>query len=86
MTPSTLKKRIHQALDNTSDNEILQVVYTILTRTIIEQDVTTSLTAAQKKDFVRINIAESRNDLLVEQKIADAALGLSSKAQQIGGV
>jgi len=40
MTQSILKKRIHQALDNTKDDEILLAVYTILKRTVIEQEAT----------------------------------------------
>lgn len=50
MTQSTLKKRIHQVLDNIKDDEILQAVYTILKRTAIEQDAT-HLTAGQKKEL-----------------------------------
>jgi putative addiction module component (TIGR02574 family) len=50
MTQATLKKRIQQALDNTKDDELLQAVYTILKRTVIEQEIT-SLTATQKKEL-----------------------------------
>lgn len=50
MKTSTLKKEIYQAIDSTKDNEILEAVYTILKRTVVEED-TTELTAAQKKDL-----------------------------------
>jgi putative addiction module component (TIGR02574 family) len=51
MKTSTLKKEIYQAIDNTKDNEILEAVYTILKRTIVEEEEATELTAAQKKDL-----------------------------------
>lgn len=50
MKTATLKKEIYQAIDNTKDNEILEAVYTILKRTIIEEE-PTELTAEQKKDL-----------------------------------
>lgn len=62
MTQSTLKKRIFQALDNTKDDEILQAVYTILKRTVIEQEAT-SLTTAQKKDLDQ-RLAEHKSGTL----------------------
>ena len=51
MKISTLKKEIYQAIDNTKDNEILEAVYTILKRTVVEEEETTELTAEQKKDL-----------------------------------
>lgn len=51
MKTSTLKKEIYHAIDNTKDNEILEAVYTILKRTIVEEEEATELTAAQKKDL-----------------------------------
>jgi putative addiction module component (TIGR02574 family) len=50
MKTATLKKEIYHAIDNTKDNEILEAVYTILKRTVVEEEAT-ELTAAQKKDL-----------------------------------
>ena len=50
MKTANLKKEIYQAIDNTKDNEILEAVYTILKRTVIEEE-PTELTAPQKKDL-----------------------------------
>jgi putative addiction module component (TIGR02574 family) len=51
MKTSTLKKEIYQAIDNTKDNEILEAVYTILKRTIIEENEVEELSAVQKKEL-----------------------------------
>lgn len=62
MTQSTLKKHIYKALDNTKDDEILQAVYTILKRTVMEQEVT-NLTTSQKKDLDQ-RLTEHKNGKL----------------------
>ena len=51
MKTSTLKKEIYQAIDNTKDNEILEAVYTILKRTVVDEEEATELTTAQKKEL-----------------------------------
>ena len=51
MKTSTLKKEIYHAIDHTKDNEILEAVYTILRRTVLEEEESTELTVAQKKDL-----------------------------------
>lgn len=52
MRTSTLKKEIYQAVDHTKDNEILEVVYTILKRTTTkEPNDASTLTVAQKKEL-----------------------------------
>ena len=52
MKTSTLKKEIYHAIDNTKDNEILEAVYTILKRTVVEaEDIMEELTAERKKDL-----------------------------------
>lgn len=53
MKTSTLKKEIYQAIDNTKDNEILEAVYTILKRTVVDEEEATELTTAQKKELDR---------------------------------
>ena len=50
MTTTALKKEIYNAIDNTKDNEILEAVYTILKRTVIE-DEPIDLSASQKKEL-----------------------------------
>lgn len=51
MKTSTLKKEIYQAIDNTKDNEILEAVYTILKRTVVDEEEASELTTAQKKEL-----------------------------------
>ena len=51
MKTSALKKEIYQAIDNTKDNEILEAVYTILKRTVVNEEEATELTTAQKKEL-----------------------------------
>jgi|GEM_PF-2118323 putative addiction module component (TIGR02574 family) len=51
MKTATLKKEIYHAIDNTKDNEILEAVYTILRRTIVEEEEPTELTTTQKKEL-----------------------------------
>lgn len=41
MKTSTLKKEIHQAIDDTKDNEILEAVYTILRKSAREEELIT---------------------------------------------
>lgn len=48
MKSEKLKKEIHQAIDVVNDNEILQVVYTILKK-CSEEDI--ELTEVQKKEL-----------------------------------
>ena len=50
MTQSALKKRIYQAIDSTNDDEILEAVFTILKRTVLEEEAP-YLNAAQKKEL-----------------------------------
>ena len=50
MKTAALKKEIYHAIDHTKDNEILEAVYTILKRTVIEEGAT-ELSATQKKDL-----------------------------------
>ena len=49
MTTKALKREIYHAIDNTKDNEILEVVYTLLRRSIEEES--TELTSKQKKEL-----------------------------------
>ena len=51
MKTATLKKEIYHAIDNTKDTEILEAVYTILRRSIVEEEAPTELTATQKKEL-----------------------------------
>ena len=51
MKTAPLKKEIYHAIDNTKDNEILEAVYTILRRTMVEEEEPTELTATQKKEL-----------------------------------
>lgn len=51
MKTSTLKKEIHQAIDDTKDNEILSAVYTILKKASIDDESFAPLTTTQKKDL-----------------------------------
>ena len=51
MKTSILKKEIHQAIDDTKDNEILFAVYTILKKASSTEEELASLTSAQKKDL-----------------------------------
>ena len=50
MKATILRKEIHQAVDNTKDNEILEAVYTILKKAS-EEDHGHELTPAQKRDL-----------------------------------
>jgi len=51
MKTSILKKEIHQAIDDTKDNEILSAVYTILKKASSTEEELAPLTTAQKKDL-----------------------------------
>jgi putative addiction module component (TIGR02574 family) len=51
MKTSILKKEIHQAIDDTKDNEILSAVYTILKKASSTEEELVPLTSAQKKDL-----------------------------------
>ena len=51
MKTAPLKKEIYHAIDNTKDTEILEAVYTILRRTMVEEEEPTELTATQKKEL-----------------------------------
>ena len=57
MTTKALKREIYHAIDNTKDNEILEVVYTLLRRSIEEES--TELTSKQKKEL-DIRLAEHK--------------------------
>ena len=51
MKTSILKKEIHQAIDDTKDNEILSAVYTILKKASSTEEELAPLNSAQKKDL-----------------------------------
>jgi len=52
MKTSVLKKEIHQAIDDTKDNEILEAVYTILRKASREEvEELEELSAAKKKEL-----------------------------------
>lgn len=53
MKTSVLKKEIHDAIDNTEDNDILEAVFTILKKAAVESDIDepSGLTTAQRKEL-----------------------------------
>ena len=51
MTTTTLKKGIQKAVENINDSEILQAVYTLLTKNADEEAY--ELTSAQKRELDR---------------------------------
>ncbi len=53
MKTSALKKEIHQAIDDTKDNEILEAVHTILRKASKEEDEIVALSEKDVKELDR---------------------------------